>query len=112
MEKKQQRVRTVKARNARKAEERGKGKTRKDGRKGQRRKGVREGQKRKDERKGQTGKVKFDITEYLELVFPFQEADADKCFLHFEKVAGNLKWPTDSWVIQLRSVLVGKARRI
>ena len=33
--------------------------------------------------------MKFDITEYLELVFPFQEADADKCFLHFEKVAGN-----------------------
>ena len=92
--KKQQRVRTVKARNARKAEERRKGKTRKDG------------------RKGQTGKVKFDITEYLKLVFPFQEADADKCFLHFEKVAGNLKWPTDSWVIQLQSVLVGKARKI
>ena len=101
--KKQQRVRTVKVRNARKAEERRKGKTRKDGRKGQ---------TRKDGRKGQTGKVKFDITEYLELVFPFQEADADKCFLHFEKVAGNLKWPTDYWVIQLQSVLVGKARKI
>ena len=56
--------------------------------------------------------MKFDITEYLELVFPFQEADAEKCFLHFEKVAGNPKWPLDSWVIQLRSVLVGKARRI
>ena len=110
--KKQQRVRTVKVRNARKAEERRKGKTRKDGRKGQTRKGGREGQTRKDGRKGQTGKVKFDITEYLKLVFPFQEADADKCFLHFEKVAGNLKWPTDSWVIQLQSVLVGKARKI
>ena len=59
-----------------------------------------------------TGKVKFDITEYLKFVFPFQEADADKCFLHFEKVAGNVKWPTDSWVIQLQSVLVGKARKI
>ena len=46
------------------------------------------------------------------LIFPFQEADADKCFLHFEKVAGNLKWPTDYWVIQLQSVLVGKARKI
>ena len=46
------------------------------------------------------------------LIFPFQEADADKCFLHFEKVAGNLKWPTDYWVIQLQSVLVGKARNI
>ena len=56
--------------------------------------------------------MKFDITEYFKLVFPFEEADADKCFLHFEKVAGNVKWPTDSWVIQLQSVLVGKARKI
>ena len=56
--------------------------------------------------------MKFDRTEYLKLVFPFQQADADKCFLHFEKVAGNLKWPTDYWVIQLQSVLVGKARNI
>ena len=69
METKQQRVRTVKVRNARKAEERRKGKTRKGGRKGR---------TRKDGREGQTGKVKFDITEYLKLVFPFQEADADK----------------------------------
>ena len=110
--KKQQRVRTVKVRNAKKAEERRKGKTRKDGRKGQTRKDGREGQTRKDGRKGQTGKVKFDITEYLKLVFPFQQADADKCFLQFEKVTGNLKWPTDYWVIQLQSVLVGKARKI
>ena len=94
---------TVKVRNARKAEESTKGKTRKGGRKGQ---------TRKDGREGQTGKVKFDITEYLKLVFPFQEADADKCFLHFERVAGNLKWPTDNRVIQLQSVLVGIARRI
>ena len=56
--------------------------------------------------------MKFDVTEYLKLVFSFQEADAEKCFLSFEKVAGNVKWPTDSWVIQLQSVLVGKARKI
>ena len=56
--------------------------------------------------------MKFDITEYLKLVFPFKEADADKCFLHFEKVAGNLKWPTYYWAIQLQSVLVGKARKM
>ena len=94
METKQQRVRTVKVRNARKAEERRKGQTRKDG------------------REGQTGKVKFDITEYLKLVFPFQEADADRCFLHFERVAGSLKWPKDYRVIQLQSVPVGIARKI
>ena len=56
--------------------------------------------------------MKFDITEYLKVVFTFQEADADKCFLHFERVAGNLMWPTDNRVIQLESVLVGIARRI
>ena len=78
--KKQQRVRTVKVRNARKAEERRKGKTKKDGRKEQ---------TRKDGRKGQTGKVKFDITEYW--YFHFRKTDADKCFLHFEKAAGKLK---------------------
>ena len=102
--KRQQRVRTVKVRNARRAEERRKGKRRKDGRKGQTRKDGRKGQTRKDGgegqtredgRKGQTGKVKFYITEYLKLVFPFQEAGADKCFSHFEKVSGNLKWPAD-----------------
>ena len=78
--KKKQRLRTVKVRNARKAEERRKGKTRKDGRKEQ---------TRKDGRKGQTGKVKFDITEYW--YFHFRKTDADKCFLHFEKAAGKLK---------------------
>ena len=49
--KKQQRVRAVKVRNARKAEERRKGKTRKYGRKGQTRKGGREGQTRRMEEK-------------------------------------------------------------
>ena len=48
------------------------------------------------EEKDRTGKVKFDVTEYLKLVFSFQDADAEKCFLSFEKVAGNVKWPTDS----------------
>ena len=43
--KKLQRVRTVKVRNARKAEEKRKGKTRKDGRKGQTRKDGREARK-------------------------------------------------------------------
>ena len=33
-------------------------------------------------------------------------------FLHFEKVAGNLKWPKEYWVMLLQSVLVGKSREI
>ena len=43
---------------------------------------------------------------------PLQQADVDKYFLHFEKVAGNLNWPNQYWVMLLKSVLVGKAREI
>ena len=50
--------------------------------------------------------MKFDITEYLKLVFPIQQADADKCFSHFEKVSGNLKWPTDYLNLALMDQLV------
>ena len=37
--------------------------------------------------------AKFDVTKHIKFVPPFQQADADKYFLHFEKVAGNLKCP-------------------
>ena len=40
------------------------------------------------------------------------EADVDKYFLHFEKVAQNLEWPKKHWLMLLQSVLVGKAREI
>ena len=56
--------------------------------------------------------AKFDVTKYIKLVPPFQERDVDKYFLHFEKVAGSLKWPKEYWVMLLQSVLVGKAREI
>lgn len=56
--------------------------------------------------------AKFDVTKYIKLVPPFQERDVDKYVLHFEKVAGNLKWPKEYWVMLLQSVLVGKAREI
>ena len=56
--------------------------------------------------------AKFDVTKYIKLVPPFQERDVEKYFLHFEKVAGNLKWPKEYWVMLLQSVLVGKAREI
>ena len=35
--------------------------------------------------------VHFDITKDIKLVPPFQEKEVDKYFLHFEKVAENLK---------------------
>ena len=64
------------------------------------------------ESSSQTSSEKFDVAKYIKLVPPFQEADVDEYFLHFEKVASNLKWPKDYWVMLLQSVPVGKAREI
>ena len=56
--------------------------------------------------------VHFDITKHIRLVPPLQEKEVDKYFLHFEKVAENLKWPKEHWTLLLRSVIIGKAREI
>ena len=56
--------------------------------------------------------VHFDITKHVRLVPPFQEKEVDKYFLHFEKVAENLKWPKKHWTLLLQSVIIGKAREI
>ena len=54
----------------------------------------------------------FDVTKNNRLVPPFQEKEVDKYFLHFEKVAENLKWPKEHWTLLLQSVVIGKAREI
>jgi hypothetical protein len=54
----------------------------------------------------------FDVAKNIRLVPPFQEKEVDKYFLHFEKVAGNLKWPKEHWTLLLQSSLIGKARDI
>ena len=54
----------------------------------------------------------FDGTKHIRLVPPFQEKEVDKYFLHFEKVAENLKWPKEHWTLLLHSVIIGKAREI
>ena len=54
----------------------------------------------------------FDVTKHIRLVPPFQEKEVDKYFLHFEKVAENLKWPKEHWTVLLQSVVIGKAREI
>ena len=54
----------------------------------------------------------FDVTKHIRLVPPFQEKEVDKYFLHFEKVAENLKWPKEHWIVLLQSVVIGKAREI
>ena len=40
---------------------------------------------------GTTSSSNFDITKHIRLVPPFQKVAVDKYFLHFEKVAENLK---------------------
>ena len=54
----------------------------------------------------------FDVTKHIRLVPPFQEKEVDKYFLHFEKVAENLKWPREHWTLLLQCVVIGKAREI
>ena len=54
----------------------------------------------------------FDVTKHILLVPPFQEKEVDRYFLHFEKVAENLKWPREHWTLLLQSVVMGKAREI
>ena len=52
----------------------------------------------------------FDVTKHIRLVPLFQEKEVDEYFLHFEKVAENLKWPKEHWTLLLQSVVIGKAR--
>ena len=54
----------------------------------------------------------FDVTKHIRLVPPFHKKEVDKYFLHFEKVAENLKWPKEHWTLLLQSVIIGKAREI
>ena len=54
----------------------------------------------------------FNVTKHIRLVPPFQEKEVDKYFLHFERVAENLKWPKEHWALLLQSVVIGKAREI
>ena len=54
----------------------------------------------------------LDVTKHIRLVPPFQEKEVDKYFLHFEKVAENLKWPKEHWTLLLQSVVIGKACEI
>ena len=54
--------------------------------------------------------TKYDLDINMRLVPPFNESKLNKYFQHFERVAQNLKWPTDQWPLLLQSVLKGKAQ--
>ena len=54
--------------------------------------------------------TRFGVTKHFRLVSPFKEKEVDKYFLHFEKVAENLKWPKEHWTFLLLSVLIGRVQ--
>ena len=56
--------------------------------------------------------TKFDLSKNVRLVPPFNELEIDKYiyFQHVERVAQNLKWPTDQWPLLLQSVLKRKTQ--
>ena len=54
--------------------------------------------------------TKFDLGKNVRLVLPFNESEVDKYFLHFDRVAQNLRWPTDQWPLLLQSVLKGESQ--
>ena len=41
----------------------------------------------------------FDVSKHIRFVPPFQEKEVDIYFLHFEKIAENLKWPKENWTL-------------
>lgn len=43
----------------------------------------------------------FDVGKESRLVSAFQEKEVEKYFLHFEKVAQQLKWPEEYWAVLL-----------
>ena len=50
---------------------------------------------------------KFDMSKQIRFVPPFQDAEVDKYFLHFEKVASSLEWPKEVWTLLLQSTPIG-----
>ena len=52
-------------------------------------------------RSSETDVTPFDVGKHIRLVPLFQETEVDKYFMHFEKIASNLKWPEDVWTVLL-----------
>lgn len=53
-----------------------------------------------------------EISRLVRMVPPFNEAEVDKYFAHFERVALTLKWPVEIWTLLLQTVLSGKAQSV
>ena len=48
----------------------------------------------------------------LEWFLLIKKMKVDKYFVHFEKVAENLKWPKEHWTLLLQSVFYRQTREI
>ena len=59
-----------------------------------------------------TAEPKFDISKQIRFFPPFQEKEVDKYFLHYDKIASSLEWPSEVRTLILQSVLVGKAQEV
>ena len=55
--------------------------------------------------------IHFDVAKHIRLVPPFKKKEADKYFLHFEKVAENLKWPNEHWTLLFKVKKLGKLEK-
>ena len=53
--------------------------------------------------------TEFGVSKQIHFVFPFQEAEVDKYFLHFESITSSIEWPKEMWTLLLQSMLLGKA---
>ena len=58
----------------------------------------------------ESSRNEFDLSKQVRLVPPFNEAEIDMYFQHFEKVADSLKWPKAMWPMLLQTVFKGKAQ--
>ena len=61
---------------------------------------------KQDKTKPKTLPLDTNKTKNIRLVPSFQEKEVDKYFLHFEKVAENLKWPKEHSTLLLQSLVI------
>ena len=50
------------------------------------------------------------MSNQIQFIPPFQEAEVDKYFLYFERISSSLEGPKEIWTLLLQSVLLGKTQ--
>jgi len=54
----------------------------------------------------------WDVFKYVQALPKFDEKDVEAFFILFEKVAKQMKWPQDMWVLLIQTKLVGRASEV